>query len=151
MIWPAWLPPLDWLLKLASVKSCNLREFLSNCGILIKLSLFFKYFMILFTLSAFATVEFLKLVLTSHVWKGISGLVIPETQLSWTTALQKYFSSFSSNWFLDWRVCCLLKDISLILVIKFFWLMVIVKSAVPDLNVCFSLDIISLLNLLVPP
>ena len=29
--------------------------------------------------------------------------------------------------------------------------MVIVKSAVPNLNVCFSLDIISHLNLLVPP
>ena len=38
MIWAAWLPPLGRLLKLASTKSCNLREFLSNCGILIKLS-----------------------------------------------------------------------------------------------------------------
>ena len=104
MIWPAWVPPLGRLLKPATVMSCNLREFLSNCGILIKLSVFFKYFMISFTLSASVTVEFLNLALASHVWNEISGLVILETQLSWLIALWK---SFLFIQLIIWLMCLL--------------------------------------------
>ena len=166
MIWPAWLLPLGRLLKLASVESCNLRKFLSNCSILIKLSAFFKYLMILFILCASATVEFLNLVLVSHVWNEMSSLMIPETQLSWRTAFSKSFLSFSSNWSLDWCVSSLLKryftdavDVILLThgdckVSRLSWFNAKVNasaSSVPNLNVCFNLDIISYSNLLLPP
>ena len=105
IIWPLWLTPSGRLLKLASVYKASLIVFGSRLGKRIWFFSFLTCFTTLFSSITSWIFMLLTLVLTFQVLKLISGLEIPDNQLSWlandrTAEMSSCgtFRSFSVSW-----------------------------------------------------